>query len=125
MRLSKKLGKKVHRNKIVVVNALKMTYVNRGIVRIGANLLLRLAKIQPSKEGVCSMKCPTLPKCVEDETVKGLSWTPPKRGRTPAGLVPSISLFLDTQAGYSPAGWEPRLNQPKSFFGPPQGGEHP
>ena len=58
MRLSKKLGKKVHRNKIVVVNALKMTYVNRGIVRIGANLLLRLAKIQPSKEGVCSMKQP-------------------------------------------------------------------
>ena len=28
-----------------------MTYVNRGIVRIGANLLLRLAKIQPSKLG--------------------------------------------------------------------------
>ena len=61
MRLSKKLVRKVHRNKIVVVNALKMTYVNRGIVRIGANLLLRLAKIQPSKEGVCSMKCLALP----------------------------------------------------------------
>ena len=49
MRLSKKLGKKVHRNKIVVVNALKMTYVNRGIVHARATALLRSIEIQPSK----------------------------------------------------------------------------